>query len=206
MSLLQETTATSIPHRILRPPILHIYDLLTVGFGTKALALATAIKDYNTSTNIVFLEKCHSFEERSHDQDPAVKSCESMQHSFMHDLVTFRNPTSEFTFLNYLQSQGKLGSFIELQGSKNEDEGFIRPVRDEFHSYLSWVARAFTNCVMYGEEVVEVSKANRYPQESLWRVISKNMATQETIVRFARNVVFANTEHMASIARDEKSE
>ncbi|RDL33292.1 uncharacterized protein BP5553_08731 [Venustampulla echinocandica] len=204
MGMLQEAS-TSIQHRIPRPPALHIYDLVTVGFGTKALALATAIKDYNTSTNILFLEQNHSFEEGNHVQDPATEFCDFMQNSFMHDLVTFRNPTSEFTFLNYLQSHGKLESFIELQGKKCEGDGFIRPLRDEFCRYLSWAARSFGDYVRYGEEVIQVSKANKYAQESLWRIVSKDMATQDTVVRLARNVVFANTEHMASIARDEVS-
>lgn len=193
----------SIQHKIPQSPTSRIYDLLTVGFGTKALALATVIGDYNPSTNILFLEQNHSFEDGNHGQDFDTESCDSMINSFMHDLATLRNPTSEFTFLNFLQSQGKLESFIELQSERGECDGFIRPLRDEFGRYLSWAASIFGEYVRYGEEVIQVSKASKYATKSLWRVVSKDIATQSKIVRFARNVVFANTEHMASIAGGE---
>nr|WP_238356691.1 SidA/IucD/PvdA family monooxygenase [Kribbella italica] len=36
----------------------------------------------------------------------------TMQVSFLKDLVTLRNPASEFTFLTYLHSKGRLVDFI----------------------------------------------------------------------------------------------
>lgn len=202
MDMLHEASVQRKPPQT---PTAHIYDLVTVGFGNKALSLATAIEDYNTSTNILFLEQNQSFEEGNHDQDIEAETRDTMQNSFMHDLATMRNPTSQFTFLNYLQSFGKLESFIELQNETGESDGFIRPLRDEFSKYLSWAASFFGGYVKYGEEVIQVSKVSKYEPKALWRVVSKDTATQDIIVRFARNVVFANTEHMASIASDEVS-
>jgi L-ornithine N5-oxygenase len=56
----------------------------------------------------------------------------TMQVSFLKDLVTLRNPTSEFSFLCYLHSKGRLIDFIN---HKN-----LFPLRVEFHDYFAWAA------------------------------------------------------------------
>jgi L-ornithine N5-monooxygenase len=55
-----------------------------------------------------------------------------MQISFLKDLATLRNPTSSFSFLSYLNFQGRLVSFI--------NRGSFIPTRREFSDYLSWAA------------------------------------------------------------------
>jgi L-ornithine N5-monooxygenase len=48
------------------------------------------------------------------------------------DLVTLRDPTSSFTFLNYLHSQNRLQAFINLST--------FTPFRREFSNYFRWCA------------------------------------------------------------------
>ena len=56
------------------------------------------------------------------------------QVSFLKDLVTLRNPRSQFSFVNFLHATGRLDEFINL--------GSFTPYRLEISDYLSWVARS----------------------------------------------------------------
>jgi L-ornithine N5-oxygenase len=58
-----------------------------------------------------------------------------LQISFLKDLVTLRNPTSPYSFVNYLKAHGRLVDFINL--------GTFYPCRMEFNDYLRWVAGQF---------------------------------------------------------------
>ena len=73
----------------------------------------------------------------------------TMQVSFLKDLVTLRNPTSEFSVLCYLKSKGRLIDFIN---HKN-----LFPLRVEFHEYFEWAAAQVEDMVSYGHEVVGVA-------------------------------------------------
>ncbi|MCR3728164.1 L-ornithine N5-oxygenase [Streptomyces umbrinus] len=77
----------------------------------------------------------------------------TMQVSFLKDLVTLRNPASEFSFLCYLKSKGRLIDFIN---HKN-----LFPLRVEFHDYLEWAAAQVEDAVSYGHEVVGVAPVVR---------------------------------------------
>lgn len=77
----------------------------------------------------------------------------TMQVSFLKDLVTLRNPASEFSFLCYLKSRGRLIDFIN---HKN-----LFPLRVEFHDYLEWSAAKVDDMVSYGHEVVGVTPVVR---------------------------------------------
>ena len=56
------------------------------------------------------------------------------QVSFLKDLVTLRNPRSEFSFLNYLRSVGRLDDFVNM--------GSFTPYRVEVSGYLRWVSES----------------------------------------------------------------
>ncbi len=77
----------------------------------------------------------------------------TMQVSFLKDLVTLRNPASEFSFLCYLKSRGRLIDFIN---HKN-----LFPLRVEFHDYFEWAAAQVEGMVSYGHEVVGVAPVVR---------------------------------------------
>ncbi|MFJ1759785.1 lysine N(6)-hydroxylase/L-ornithine N(5)-oxygenase family protein [Amycolatopsis sp. NPDC088138] len=125
-----------------------IYDVVGVGFGPSNLALAIALAEHNAGqgepVTAHFLERQPRFGwHRGMLIDTAT-----MQVSFLKDLVTMRNPTSEFSFLNYLHSAGRLVDFIN---HKN-----LFPLRVEFHDYFEWAAAKVDDVVSYGTEVVSV--------------------------------------------------
>jgi L-ornithine N5-oxygenase len=126
------------------------YDVVGVGFGPANLALAIAVAEYNAQPDVsplrsLFLERQPRFGwHRGMLIDDAT-----MQVSFLKDLVTLRNPTSDFTFLSYLHSADRLVDFINQKS--------LFPLRVEFHDYLEWAAARFTDEVRYGHEVTAVS-------------------------------------------------
>jgi L-ornithine N5-monooxygenase len=126
-------------------------DVLGVGFGPSNLALAIAIGDHNASAppdqrlTARFVEQQAAF---GWHRGMLLEGA-TMQVSFLKDLVTMRNPASEFGFLSYLREKDRLADFI------NHKTMF--PSRLEFHDYLEWAAAAFTDQVRYGSEVVAVN-------------------------------------------------
>ncbi|WP_216205123.1 lysine N(6)-hydroxylase/L-ornithine N(5)-oxygenase family protein [Amycolatopsis aidingensis] len=127
-----------------------VYDLLGVGFGPSNLALAIAVTEHNAhaadaeAVTAHFLERQPEFGwHRGMLIDDAT-----MQVSFLKDLVTLRNPASEFSFLCYLQSKGRLVDFVNHKT--------LFPLRAEFHDYFQWAAARLDDEVAYGHEVVAV--------------------------------------------------
>ncbi|WP_327041198.1 lysine N(6)-hydroxylase/L-ornithine N(5)-oxygenase family protein [Micromonospora ureilytica] len=127
-----------------------VIDLLGIGFGPSNLALAVAVHEHNLGggatdpVTAVFLER----QARFGWHRGMLLSDATMQVSFLKDLVTLRNPTSEFSFLCYLQDQGRLIDFV------NHKSFF--PLRVEFHDYLEWAAAKVGDMVHYGQEVTKV--------------------------------------------------
>ncbi|MFI7319008.1 lysine N(6)-hydroxylase/L-ornithine N(5)-oxygenase family protein [Streptomyces venezuelae] len=128
-----------------------VHDLIGIGFGPSNVAMAIALSEHNASVGREETVTAHFFE-----QQPSfgwhrgmLIDDATMQVSFLKDLVTQRNPTSEFSFLCYLKSKGRLTDFIN---HKN-----LFPLRVEFHDYLEWAAAKVDDQVSYGHEVVGVT-------------------------------------------------
>ena len=129
---------------------LPVCDVVGIGFGPSNLALAIAVTEHNArrgsaeATTAVFLERQPKFGwHRGMLLDDAT-----MQVSFLKDLVTLRDPTSEYSFLCYLQSKNRLMDFINHKS--------VYPLRVEFHDYLEWAAAKVDDLVQYGHEVIAV--------------------------------------------------
>ncbi|MFE1827710.1 lysine N(6)-hydroxylase/L-ornithine N(5)-oxygenase family protein [Streptomyces yangpuensis] len=106
-------------------------DVLAIGAGPANLALAVAIEESDTpelADHTLLLEQGPDIKWQRDLLMPWARS----QVSFLKDLVTLRNPTSKFSFLNYLHTQGRLDEFTNL--------GTFHPFRWEFSDYLHWVA------------------------------------------------------------------
>ncbi|HVW44163.1 MAG TPA: SidA/IucD/PvdA family monooxygenase [Amycolatopsis sp.] len=125
------------------------FDVIGVGFGPSNLALAIAVAEHNrTAAEPVtarFLERQAAF---GWHRGMLIEDA-TMQVSFLKDLVTMRNPASDFSFLSYLHSQGRLADFINHK--------ILFPLRIEFHGYFDWAAARVADQVGYGQEVVSVS-------------------------------------------------
>jgi L-ornithine N5-monooxygenase len=120
-----------------------VFDLIGVGFGPSNLSLAVRLAEDAKMTRMThcFIERQPAF---GWHRGMLLDECR-MQISFLKDLVTQRDPTSRFTFINYLFERGRLNEFVNLKN--------FYPTRVEFHDYLSWVAQAFDERVNYGQTV-----------------------------------------------------
>jgi len=151
-----------------------------VGFGPASLSIAVALHDQRIDARVLFLERQTQFAWHCGMLLPDTR----MQISFMKDMATFRDPRSEFTFLNYLHAKNRLVPFANL--------GTFYPLREEFNDYLGWCASHFDNCVQYGEEVLSISPPpSAGAPIKAWRVASRNVATGEVATFAAKNVVIA---------------
>ncbi|MFF3754664.1 lysine N(6)-hydroxylase/L-ornithine N(5)-oxygenase family protein [Streptomyces sp. NPDC002018] len=163
-----------------------IHDVLGIGFGPSNLALAIAVQEHNAKVpdneriSAGFLEKQPRFGwHRGMLIDDAT-----MQVSFLKDLVTMRDPTSDFSFLSYLSARGRLVDFL--------NQKTLFPLRIEFHDYFEWAAARVDDLVEYGSEVVSVDPVT-VEGEVRWLDITVREAgdPERLTVRRARNIVVA---------------
>ncbi|MFJ3925220.1 lysine N(6)-hydroxylase/L-ornithine N(5)-oxygenase family protein [Streptomyces sp. NPDC090022] len=135
-------------------PLTH--DLLGIGFGPSNVAMAIAVGEHNARVGRPETVTAHFFEQQPRfgwHRGMLIDDA-TMQVSFLKDLVTLRNPASEYSFLCYLKSRGRLIDFI------NHKNFF--PLRVEFHDYFEWAAGQVDDAVSYGHEVVGVAPVVRH--------------------------------------------
>ncbi|KAB2344310.1 lysine N(6)-hydroxylase/L-ornithine N(5)-oxygenase family protein [Actinomadura rudentiformis] len=159
----------------------HVHDLVGIGFGPSNLALAIALREHGGDPiDAVFFEKQPAF---GWHRGMLIEGT-TMQVSFLKDLVTMRNPASEYSFLRYLQDKGRLVDFI------NHKTMF--PSRVEFHDYLEWAASSFTDEVEYGAEVVAVTPVTVDGTVEAFDVLVRaGGCADELTTRRTRNLVIA---------------
>ena len=104
------------------------YDFAGIGVGPFNLGLAALTEDLS-DVDGVFLEQRAGF-----DWHPGLMiDGVTVQVPFLADLVTMADPTSRFSFLNYLQQVGRLYPFYIRES--------FYPLRAEYNEYCKWVAR-----------------------------------------------------------------
>ncbi|WP_430229372.1 lysine N(6)-hydroxylase/L-ornithine N(5)-oxygenase family protein [Nitrosomonas communis] len=158
-----------------------VYDLIGIGFGPSNIALAITLQEkkqagYNIES--YFIEKQPGFAWHAN----MMLNNAHMQVSFLKDLATMRNPSSHFTFINYLHQKNRLQDFINLKT--------FFPSRHEFNDYLSWAASHFDHCCAYGEEVIEILPEKRGEETVLLRIRSRD-GEQVIHERLARNLIIS---------------
>lgn len=158
------------------------YDIVGVGFGPSNLALAIAITEHNhrvgphEAVSGLFLERQAAFGwHRGMLFDDAT-----MQVCFLKDLVTLRNPTSDFGFLSYLHAKDRLLDFINQKS--------LYPLRIEFHDYFEWAAAKVDDVVRYGHEVLAVRPVPGEGPVTTVEVVAGAGPTARSVHR-ARNLV-----------------
>lgn len=109
----------------------------------------------------------------------------TMQVSFLKDLVTMRNPTSDFSFLCYLRERGRLVDFL--------NQKTLFPLRVEFHDYFEWAAARVGHLVDYSSEVLSVETVRGEDGEIAHLDVTCRDASDptRTVVHRARNISVA---------------
>ncbi|MEU9999824.1 lysine N(6)-hydroxylase/L-ornithine N(5)-oxygenase family protein [Streptomyces sp. NPDC048370] len=158
-----------------------VHDLIGIGFGPSNVAMAIALSEHNARVGRQEAVTAHFFERQASfgwHRGMLIDDA-TMQVSFLKDLVTLRNPSSEYTFLRYLQSKGRLIDFVN---HKN-----LFPLRVEFHDYFEWAAAKVDDMVSYGHEVISVEPVMRDGVVEYLDVTARSGT--ETVVHRARNLV-----------------
>jgi len=118
-------------------------DFIAIGLGPFNLGLA-CLTEPLPGLSGVFLERKPDFDWHS----GMFLEGSTLQTPFLSDLVTLADPTSPFSFLNYLKQTGRLYSFYIR-------ESFF-PLREEFNDYCRWAAARLSS-VRFGRTVSEVT-------------------------------------------------
>lgn len=118
------------------------YDFVAVGLGPFNLGLACLTEPIDELDG-VFLERDRGFDWHT----GMLLDSATLQTPFLADLVTLADPTSPFSFLNYLKESGRLYSFYIR-------ENFF-PLRSEYVDYCRWAADKLT-AIRFGHHVTVV--------------------------------------------------
>lgn len=118
------------------------HDFIAIGVGPFNLGLACLTEPIGDLDG-VFLDCKPIF-----DWHPGMLLENStLQTPFMADLVTLADPTSPFSFLNYLKESGRLYSFYIRES--------FYPFRVEYNEYCRWAAAKLRN-IRFGRRVETV--------------------------------------------------
>ncbi|MBT2506756.1 lysine N(6)-hydroxylase/L-ornithine N(5)-oxygenase family protein [Streptomyces sp. ISL-98] len=146
-------------------------DFIGIGLGPFNLGLACLTEPIDELEGL-FLETKPNFEwhsgmflEGAHLQTP-----------FMSDLVTMADPTSPYSFLNYLKESGRLYSFYIREN--------FYPLRTEYNDYCRWAAAKLSS-IRFNQTVASVA----YDGEAELYVVT----TQDTTYRARRIVLGTGT-------------
>jgi L-ornithine N5-oxygenase len=168
------------------PPNEHddVLDLLIVGFGPTSLSLAIALHEIPRTENlkVLIVEKNDCF----HWVEENLPLGNRMRTNVIQDLVTQRNPTSHFSFINYLHETDNIVAYANLSA--------VNPPRRIFANYLRWAAlgNEALGWVRYGSEVVSVySTPNRAISVQNWDIGLRESTSGTNRTLKARNVVVA---------------
>jgi lysine N6-hydroxylase len=121
---------------------MNVHDVIGIGLGPFNLGLACLAEPVD-GLDALFLERKEQV-----DWHPGMLiEGTTMQVPFMADLVTLADPTSPYSFLNFLKENGRLYPYYIRES--------FYPLRAEYQEYLRWAAGRLGN-LRFGRKVVAV--------------------------------------------------
>lgn len=118
-------------------------DMIAIGLGPFNLSLAALLHPYQNQLDYYFFEQKPAFSWH----DGMLLPGTTLQVPFMADLVSMVDPTSPFSFLNYLKQHGRLFKFYFLEK--------IHIPRQEYNHYCQWVSQQLSH-IQYQSQVIAV--------------------------------------------------
>ncbi|WP_446664647.1 lysine N(6)-hydroxylase/L-ornithine N(5)-oxygenase family protein [Flexivirga sp. B27] len=166
---------------------MNTHDFIAIGLGPFNLGLACLTEPLD-DVDGVFLERSAAFDWHPGMMLPGV----TLQVPFLADLVTLADPTSRFSFLNFLKQHNRIYPFYIR-------ESFF-PLRREYNDYCRWAADSLTS-VRFGHDVLAV----RYDEtDSTYRVTSRCSASGDLVEHRAPKLVLGtgSVPYLPPAARD----
>ncbi|WP_051526498.1 lysine N(6)-hydroxylase/L-ornithine N(5)-oxygenase family protein [Alkanindiges illinoisensis] len=118
-------------------------DMIGIGLGPFNLSLAALLHPHHTQLDYCFFEQKAAFSWH----DGMLLPGTTLQVPFMADLVSMVDPTSPFSFLNYLKQHGRLFKFYFLEK--------LHIPRQEYNHYCQWVSQQLSR-IQYQSQVTAV--------------------------------------------------
>lgn len=150
-----------------------IYDFIAIGIGPFNLGLACLVEPVKELDGL-FLDKNEGFDWHT----GMMMENAMLQTPFMADLVTLADPTSRFSFLNYLKQKGKIYSFYIR-------ENFFM-MRKEFNQYCQWACEQLNN-LQFSTHVDLVTYDDR---NECYQVHTHSTLNQQKQVYYTKRLVF----------------
>jgi lysine N6-hydroxylase len=148
------------------------HDFIAIGLGPYNLGLACLTEPIDDLDGL-FLESKPEF-----DWHPGMMlDSATLQTPFMADLVTLADPTSPYSFLNYLKESGRLYPFYIRE--------MFYPVRSEYNEYCRWAAARLTG-IRFGQQATAVGYDE---SEGRYTVLAVDAGTGEETRHHARHLV-----------------
>ena len=151
-----------------------VYDLIGIGIGPFNLGMAALLEDKD-EVEALFFDESPSFQWHP---GMLIEGAD-LQIPFIADLVTFADPTSRFSFLNYLHQHKRIYKFYFLNR-------FDIP-RREYNDYAQWVSEQLMNC-RFGERVIDVIDHSE-ELSPFYEVVTENQESKEIKSFVAKNIV-----------------
>ncbi|MCR6097359.1 SidA/IucD/PvdA family monooxygenase [Salipaludibacillus agaradhaerens] len=150
-----------------------VYDMIGVGIGPFNLGMA-ALLDNKEEIEGIFFEESSSF---NWHPGMLIEGAD-LQVPFLADLVTFADPTSKYSFINYLHKHNRLYTFYFFNR-------FDIP-RREYNDYAQWVAGQLDNC-RFNKRVVDVT--DHVTTSSYYEVTVEDQQTKVLETYLAKHLV-----------------
>ena len=149
---IHEQPSTSTTQRVAAE---EVFDIVGIGIGPFNLGMAALAHPLVQSNELkaIFFDENEAF-----CWHPGVMfSNSTIQVPFMADLVSLADPTSPWSFLNYLKRQGRIYQFYIRES--------FYPYRTEYSDYCAWVADQLST-LQWSSPVTNVHRT----EDGLWRV------------------------------------
>ncbi len=151
-----------------------VYDLIGIGLGPFNLGLA-ALADDVSGLNTLFIEQASEF-----NWHPGLMlDNATLQVPFLADLVSLADPTSQYSFFNYLHNQNRLYKFYFYENF------FI--LRKEYNHYCQWVASQLQN-IRFATKVVNISISNEEDDGKIYHLEIHSLETNTSEILKTRHI------------------
>jgi L-ornithine N5-oxygenase len=160
-----------------------IHDVIGLGFGPAGIALAVAIDDAEEALHPDVPPMRALFLERSPSavwQPGLLLPGSDIQHHFLRDLASPRDPRSRYSFANYLKEHDRLHAFGLFTGAVS---------RAEWSDYMQWAAREVRQPAQYRREVMGVTPVQEEDRVVALRIHSRDPVTGQRSEHVGRNLV-----------------
>lgn len=151
-----------------------IYDLVGIGIGPFNLGLA-ALSQPIKELNCLFIDQNESF-----NWHPGLLLANTtLQVPFMADLVTFADPQSPYSFINYLHVHNRLYKFYFYENF------FI--LREEYNHYCQWVAQQLDN-LRFNTLVTDIKQIDTDSDGKIYQIFIKNLIDQTISKIYSKHI------------------